>query len=582
VPREEQGARATASAARTVRHDHIIVGGGSAGCVLAGRLTEDPNRRVLLIEAGRDYPPGREPADVRDTYYLTFFRPDNFWPHLRAYFAPLPHNQPEAAVARRYEQGRIMGGGSSINAMIALRGMQGDFEEWVAAGAGNWGWDDVLPYYRKLERDLDFDGPLHGAEGPIPVRRHRRDQWPGFCREVVRAVEELHGFEHVEDMNAEVRNGYGSVPISSLPEQRVSAAMGYLDDAVRSRENLDIMAETEVDGLLFEGTRVVGVRTVRNGAGAEHRGGEVIVAAGTLQSPALLIRSGIGPASDIKDLGLEVRAELPGVGANLQDHPAVSMAAYLKPAGKQPRGLRAAPNVALRYSSGVEGCPGSDMYISVTNKSSWHPLGQQLGGLVCCVYKPFSRGRVSVAKLDRRVSPRIEFNLLADDRDVERLAGSLKMADAIYRHPALAGVVYEVFPASYSERMRDLNRYGAANWLRSLAGNALLNGPAGLRRYLIRKVIAPGDDAETLLADDRALKQWVRDRAVPFYHPVGTCRMGAKDDKQAVVDRDCRVGGVSNLRVIDASVMPTIPRANTNLTVMMIAEKMADAIKAGR
>ena len=306
-----------------------------------------------------------------------------------------------------------------------------------------------------------------------------------------------------------------------------------------------------------------------------------MLSAGTLQTPAMLLRAGIGPAADLRGLGIEVRADLPGVGANLQDHPAVSMAAYLKPAGRQPKSLRAAPNVALRYSSGIAGCPEADMYVSVTNKSSWHPLGQRLAGLVSCIYKPMSRGRVTLETTDLTVSPRIEFNLLADERDSRRMAAALRMSYAIYRHPALARVIHEFFPASYSERIRDLNRYGAASWLRSWLANLMLGGPAPLRRKLIRDVIAPGDDAAKLMADDAALTAWVKARAVPFYHPVGTCRMGAPDDAGAVVDPSGHVRGIQGLRVIDASIIPTVPRANTNLTVIMMAEKLAAEADAG-
>ena len=213
------------------------------------------------------------------------------------------------------------------------------------------GLDDVLPYYKRLETDLDFDGPLHGKNGPIPVRRHRRDQWPGFCQGVAEAAEDLYGFKHVADMNGVIENGYCSVPISSNPQQRVSAAMGYLTDAVRRRPNLRILADTQVDRVLFDGRRATGVVTV---SGETHLGAETIVSSGSLMTPGLLMRSGIGAGETVTALGRDVVADLPGVGRNLQDHPAVSMAAYLKPAARQPRSLRAAPNVP-RYSSDVEG-----------------------------------------------------------------------------------------------------------------------------------------------------------------------------------------------------------------------------------
>jgi 5-(hydroxymethyl)furfural/furfural oxidase len=275
-----------------------------------------------------------------------------------------------------------------------------------------------------------------------------------------------------------------------------------------------------------------------------------------------------------------VRADLPGVGANLQDHPAVSVACHLRPSARQRPALRPAPNLALRYDSKLEGCAPSDMYVSVTNKTSWHPLGRRLGALVVCVYKPYSRGRLSLQSTDPVASPRVEFNLLSDHRDLVRLASGVAFAHEIYRTPELKAAVDEVFPTSFSERIRRLNRLSRGNWLRASLGALSLAGPAALRRYMLFNVISPGERIETLTADAGRLENWIRQRATPFYHPVGTCRMGRADDPGAVVDSECRVRGIEGLRVVDASIMPTLPRANTNLTTIMIGERMADRLAA--
>jgi 5-(hydroxymethyl)furfural/furfural oxidase len=471
-----------------------------------------------------------------------------------------------------------MGGGSSINAMIALRGMPGDFDEWVEAGALGWSWSEVLPYFRKLEHDIDFDGPLHGKSGAIPVRRHRREQWPGFCKAVAAAAE-TRGWRFVADMNGQVEDGFCAVPMTNTAEQRVSTAMAYLGFETRARSNLIILTDTTVDGLVLEGQRVAGVTARRDGRTETYRGRRIILAAGSLHSPALLQRAGIGPAPALTKLGIPVVADRPGVGANLQDHPCVSIACHIRRNARQSKSLRPHANVALRTSSGRPDCAPSDLYVSVTNKSSWHPLGAALAALAVCVYKPYSRGAVMIESREAK-EPRIEFNLLCDGRDLTRLADGMILAHDFCNAPAVRAVVNDFFPSSYTERIRQLNRYSRRNWARAAAGLMLLEGPADFRRWLLRTVVSPGITMDQLFATRETLEQWIAAHAVPFYHPVGTCKMGAPADAMAVTDPQGRVYGIDGLHVIDASIMPTIPRANTNLTTIMIAEKLADRIRA--
>lgn len=549
--------------------DYLIVGGGSAGAVLASRLSEDSRTRVVLIEAGRDTPPGHVPADIADTFPSSSLNPAYFWPGLQA-----RRRGPDSPLLP-YPQARVIGGGSSIMGMWALRGVPSDFNAWVEAGAEGWGWSDVLKVYRKLENDLDRDN-TNSSRAPYAIRRVPHEQWPRFALAFERAAM-ARGLPSIGDINEDPREGVFSLPLSH-GDTRSSTASAYLTAEVRRRPNLEIMTDALVTSLRFGGRRAVGVTVRRGSETANIDAHEVVLSCGAIHSPAMLLRAGIGPGDELERHGIAPLAVRAGVGRNLQNHPYLNIGLTLRSGQRMKEQLRHFTVGAARISSGLENCPPADLMVFACGRVSGRSWGPSVAMVGASVYAPFSRGRVRLNGSDIDVRPDIEFSLLQDPRDPPRMLQAVRFAENLLMEPAVRDNFNDAFLLPPVMALNQFDRPGLMGSLMSQAATLVLNSPAWVSRRVLSHILAPGRwignrHGRQALTDDEILGA-----IAPMGHVTSTCSIGRPDDPMAVVDKDCRVYGIENLRVVDASVMPNVPSANTNLPTIMVAERAAELI----
>jgi choline dehydrogenase len=524
-----------------MKYDVVIIGAGAAGSVLASRLAANPKTSVLLLEAGPDYPdPSQLPDDIK--FGHTRFAEAQDSKHNWALRGTITDEQGEIHVA----QGKVVGGGSSINGQAMQRGFPEDFDAWAALGNDEWSYAKVLPFFRKSEHDLDIQDEYHGTDGPMPVRRRQSGPWPAIQKAFHDACVQA-GFGTTADTNGPHPAGVGVSPSNNIDGMRMSAALTHLQP-MRHCLNLTVRGEVFVRKILCKDRQAVGVEAESGGEVFSVEADRVVLSAGAIRSPQLLMLSGIGPKDQLQHFGIPTILELPGVGQHLWNHlsaqmtfkvkDGISLAAHVDAVHfglhYTAHGSSASNDMVLRTTPMVderqERVPGLR-----TKYLNGDVPPDRVARLSCTLGLPDGSGYVRLASADPSVQPSFHYRYLQHPNDRRRVREGLRLAVSLLESPAYKDVAdYRIHPT------------------------------------------------DAILADDDALDRWIRQTVGTARHVSGTCRMGPDSDPMAVVDQYCRVKGVQGLWVVDASVMPRIPRSGgTHATVLMIGERVVDWIASG-